>query len=115
MFTILKYNKITIDHDIYITVLSDGTVSYLKVYTDGVLSTTNNETDFTELTRVFEENFDMKFQKGSVLTYLNLRIFQYPLGFSVYQTDNILELVNEWFPTGKFRNFDTPFRIDSKY
>ena len=26
-----------------------------------------------------------------------------------------MELVNEWFPTGKFRNVDTPFRIDSSY
>ena len=24
-------------------------------------------------------------------------------------------LVNEWFPTGKFRNIDTPFRADSSY
>ena len=26
-----------------------------------------------------------------------------------------MELVNEWFPTGKFRKVDTPFRIDSSY
>ena len=26
-----------------------------------------------------------------------------------------MELVNEWFPTGKFRNFDTPFWTDSSY
>ena len=26
-----------------------------------------------------------------------------------------MELVNEWFPTGKFRNIDTPFWIDSSY
>ena len=26
-----------------------------------------------------------------------------------------MELVNEWFPTGKFRNVDTPFRTDSSY
>ena len=26
-----------------------------------------------------------------------------------------MELVTEWFPTGKFRNVDTPFRIDSSY
>ena len=26
-----------------------------------------------------------------------------------------MELVNEWFPTGKFRNVDTPFRKDSSY
>ena len=26
-----------------------------------------------------------------------------------------MELVNEWFPTGKFRNIDTPFWKDSSY
>ena len=26
-----------------------------------------------------------------------------------------MELVNEWFPTGKFRNVDTSFRTDSSY
>ena len=26
-----------------------------------------------------------------------------------------MELVNEWLPTGKFRNFDTPFSTDSAY
>ena len=57
----------------------------------------------------------MKVQEGSVLKYLNFRIFQSPLGFSTYQTDHIMELVNEWFPTGKFRNDDTPFRTESSY
>ena len=52
----------------------------------------------------------MKFQEGSVLKYSNLRIFQSPLGLSVYQTDHIMEIVNEWLPTGKFRKVDTPFR-----
>ena len=31
--TIIKYNKTTIDHDIYIIVLSDGTVYYLTFST----------------------------------------------------------------------------------
>ena len=57
----------------------------------------------------------MKFQEGSVFKYLPFRNFQSPLGFSVDQTYQIMELVNEWFPTGKFRNFDTPFRTDSTY
>ena len=57
----------------------------------------------------------MKIQEGSVLKYLKLRIFQSPLGSSVNQTDHIMELVNELFPTGKFRNFDTDFRTDSVY
>ena len=26
-----------------------------------------------------------------------------------------MELVNEWLPTGKFRNVDTPFWTDSSY
>ena len=36
-------------------------------------------------------------------------ICQSPLGFITDQTDHIMELVNEWLPTGKFRNVDTPF------
>ena len=57
----------------------------------------------------------MKVQEGSVLKYLNFQIFQYPLGFSVDQTDHSKELVNEWLPTGKFRKVDVPFRTDSTY
>ena len=57
----------------------------------------------------------MKVQKVSVLKYLNFRIFQSPLGLIIYQTDHITELVNEWFPTGKFRNVDTPFWTDRSY
>ena len=57
----------------------------------------------------------MKVKKGSVLKYLNLRICQSPLGFSIDKTYHIMELVNEWFPTGSFRNVDTPFRTDSSY
>ena len=50
---ILDYKKITIDHAIYIKVFSDITVSYPTVSTDDFLNTTNNDTSFTELTRVF--------------------------------------------------------------
>ena len=57
----------------------------------------------------------MKFQEGSVLKYLTFRIYQSPLGFSVDQTDHIMELVNDWFPNGKFRKVDTPFRTDYTY
>ena len=92
--TILKYKKSTIDNAIYIKVFTYGTVFYLIVYTDDVLNTTNNETEFTELTIVSEEQFEMKVQEVSVLKYLNLRIFQSPLGFSVDQTDHIMELLN---------------------
>ena len=51
---ILKYEKITIYHDIYIKVFTFGTLSYLKVSTDDVLNTTNNETAFPEITGVFK-------------------------------------------------------------
>ena len=81
--TIIKYMKRKIDHAIYMKIFSDGIVSYLIFSTDNVLNTTNNKTSFTKLTRVFELRFDMKFQEGSVLKYLNLRICQSPLGFSV--------------------------------
>ena len=42
--TIIKYKNITIDHNIYIKVLSDVIVSYITVYNYDVLKTTNNET-----------------------------------------------------------------------
>ena len=57
----------------------------------------------------------MKVQAGSVIKYLNFRICQSPLGFSIDHTDHIMELVNEWFPTGKFRNIDAYFRTYSSY
>ena len=40
---------------------------------------------------------------------------QSPIGFSVDHTDHIMILVNVWFPTGKCRNVDAPFWIDSTY
>ena len=69
-------------------------MSYLTVSTDDILIAANNDTAFPEITRVFEEHFEIKVQEGSVLKYLNLRIFQSPLGFNVDQTDHIMELVN---------------------
>ena len=80
-----------------------------------ILSTTNNETSFTELRIFVEEAFEIKLQERSVLKYLNLRIFQSYLGFSVDQTDHTMELVNEWLPTGKFRKVNTPFSTDHIY
>ena len=94
MVTILKYNKITIYHAIYIKIFSYREVYYLTVSNDDVLNTTNNETSFTELTRVFEGNFEMKVQEVSVRKYLNFIIFQSLLGFRVDQTDQIMKLVN---------------------
>ena len=73
--TILRYNNSTLYHDIYIKVFTGVTVSYLTVYTDDVINNTTNDTAFPELTRVFKEHFDMKSQEGSVLKYLNFRIF----------------------------------------
>ena len=107
--TIIKSKKITIDHVIYIKVFSDYTISYLTVSTDDVINTINNKTSFSEITRVFEEHFEIKFKERFVLKYLNFQIFQSPLGFSVDQTDHIMELVNLWLPNGKFIKFDTPF------
>ena len=60
MVKIPKYKKRTIDHAIYIKVFSDITVSYIRVSIDDVINTTNNETTFPELTKVFEENFEIK-------------------------------------------------------
>ena len=115
MVTILKYKENVTYYSIYINCVSDGTVYYLTVSTDDIVDTTNNEIAFPELRRVFEEDFEIKFQEGSVLKYLNFIIYQSPLGFGVDQTDHIMELVNEWLPNGKFRQVDTNFRIDSSY
>ena len=112
---IIKYKKSTIYHAIYIKFFTDGTVSYLTVSTDYVLNTTNNETSFPELTRVFKERFEMKVQEESVLKYFNFRIFQSPLGFNVDHTYHIMELLNDWSTTVKFRKVDTPFSTDSAY
>ena len=115
MVTIIKHEKSTIYHANFVKLFSDGTVSNVIVSTDGVLNTTNYETWFTELRIFFEEYFDIKFQEGYFLKYLNLRICQSHLGFSIDQTDHIMELVNEWFPTRKFRKVDTPFSTDSAH
>ena len=48
-----KYKKSTIDHAIYIKEFSDGTFYYLTISTYGVINTTNNETEFTELRILF--------------------------------------------------------------
>ena len=82
-------------------------MSYITVSTDDFLSPTNIDTVPPELTIVFEEQFEMKFQEGSVLKYLNYRILQHPLDFSVDHTDHIMELVNEWFPDRNFRKVYT--------
>ena len=63
LVTILKYNKIKIDYEIYIKFLYDGTLSYLTVSTDDVLNTTKNHTAFTELRRVFEEKLRLNPKK----------------------------------------------------
>ena len=91
---VLKYKKITIDHDIYIKFLSDVKLSYIKVSTDDSLNTTNTETLFPELRIVFEGSFDINVQELSVFEYLNFRTCQPNIGLSVYQTDRIMGLVN---------------------
>ena len=111
----IKYNKGTNYHAIYIRVFYDGTVSYLTVSTDDIINITNNETAFTEPRRVFGEYFKIKSQERYILKYLNLEICQSTLGLSVYQTDHIVELVNKWSPTGKFRKVGTPFMTDFIY
>ena len=100
---ILKYNITTIDHAIYIKVFYYVTVSYLTVFTDDVLDTTKNGTGFPELRGFLEEIFVIKFQEGSVLKYPSYLIYQSGIGFSVHQNDHIMELLYEWFPTGKFK------------
>ena len=52
--TIFEYKKSRNYHSIYIKVFADGIVSYLTVSTDDFINTTNNDTAFPELTRVFK-------------------------------------------------------------
>ena len=60
----MKHKKFTTDRAIYTKVFYYGTVSYLTVYTDDLLNTTNNKTSFPECRSVFEDAFDIKFQEG---------------------------------------------------
>ena len=69
-------------------------MTYLTFSIDDFLNTNNNETVFLEIRRYFEEVFDIKVQEESIPKHLNFRIFQCPLGFSVDQTDKIMELVS---------------------
>ena len=50
MVTIIKVKKRRIDHVIYMNSFYDRTVSYLRLSTDDVLNTTNNEIQSPELT-----------------------------------------------------------------
>ena len=115
MVTIMSYKTSTIDHAIDINILSYVNVSYITVFTDYVLNTTTNETEFTELRRVFKEYFELRFQEGYILKYPNFGVCHYPLCFGVGQTDHIIEIVMKQFPTVKVRKVDTPFSKDSTY
>ena len=88
---------------------------YLTVSTDDVLNTTNNEKEFTELRRFFEEAFEIKSQEGYVLKYFNFSIFHSRIGFSTDQTEHIRGLVIEWFPTEYSRKIGTTFLTVSTY
>ena len=68
----MKYNKTTIDYAINIRVFYDGNVSYLTVFTDDVLNTTNNEIVFTELRRVLRKLLIINSKKD---LFLSTRIF----------------------------------------
>ena len=72
---IIKYKKITIYCDIDIKVFSDVTLSYITVSTDNFLNTNNSETESPKLRKLLEEAFEIKFQEGYVIKYLNFRVF----------------------------------------
>ena len=90
MVTILKYKKSTIDHAIYIKVLTDGTVSCITVSNYNVLNTTNNEKSFPELTRIFKEHFKMKLQERSFIKFLNFCIS------SLLFVSVLIRLITSW-------------------
>ena len=64
---------------------------------------------------MFEKLFDIKVQEGSVIKYPNVQIYQYPIWFRIGQTDHVIELVNKWSPTGKFRRVNTHFQTAFTY
>ena len=88
--TLIKNKKSTVDHAIYIKLFSDKNFPYLTASTDDVLNTTNNDTSFPYLKKVFKYDSDIKTQEEYVLKCLNFGIYQYPLGFSIAKTDNIV-------------------------
>ena len=53
-------------------------------------------------------------KEGPVLHYLNLCIIQYALGVSVDQSENIYDLVKDWYSDG-FNTNHTPLCTDSKF
>ena len=62
MVKIIKYDKIIIDHAIYIKVLYDITVPCITVFTYDVLKISNYDTSLPELRRFLEEAFYIKVQ-----------------------------------------------------
>ena len=60
--TTIEYKKITTDHVIYLKVFYLETISYIRVSTDDVFNIINKKTEFTEIKRVSEEAFEIKFQ-----------------------------------------------------
>ena len=69
-------------------------MSYPKVSNDDGLNTTNNETEFSELRRVFDEDSYIKPQEGYVIEDLSFWVFQSPLGFNINKSDHIMKLEN---------------------
>ena len=57
MVTFIKYKKITIYNAIYNKVLYYGTVSYITFSTNDFFNANNNDTAFTEITRVLKNTF----------------------------------------------------------
>ena len=90
-------------------------VYFFTVSTDDLINNTNNDSAFTETKKIFEEAFEIKIQEGSVIRYLKIRIYLSPLGVSIYQTYNIMDLVNGWLLYGEFINLDTPYQEDYTY
>ena len=90
----MKYKKSTIYRTINIKVFSEKYFYYLSEFTNYVLNTTNNKKNFALLNNLFEENFKIKIQEGSLLKYLKIHIAQSALGFSIDQTGHIIYLVN---------------------
>ena len=72
--TTMDYKKITIDHVLYINLLSGGTVYCITVSNDDVLNTTNNQIPFTELIIFLRKFLRIKSKKYIYLSIGHLKI-----------------------------------------
>jgi hypothetical protein len=92
---------------------------YLALAMDDCLVLCDDRAYFLDLKSQMEAMFEVTFQEGAILRFLNMRIIQSPAGISINKTDHIEETIVEAY----FKNRDTselcsitsPFPTDSSF